>query len=120
MIDKELAAFLEEGIAIQIGTRNANLEPNGARVVAVKVEDDGQHVVAYVPKAAAPQVVPDLESNGQACTRVRASARRARVPGERGVRRGTRGACVRAPVRVRAVGTVGAAARVDRVPSGCN
>jgi hypothetical protein len=66
MIDKELAAFLQEGIAIQIGTRNANLEPNGARVVAIKVEDDGQHVVAYVPKAAAPQVVPDLESNGQA------------------------------------------------------
>ena len=66
MIDKELAAFLQEGIAIQIGTRNANLEPNGARVVAIKVEGDGQHVVAYVPKAAAPQVVADLESNGQA------------------------------------------------------
>jgi hypothetical protein len=66
MIDKELATFLQEGIAIQIGTRNARLEPNGARVVAIKVEDDGQHVVAYVPKAAAPQVVPDLESNGQA------------------------------------------------------
>ena len=42
MIDKELAAFLQEGIAIQLGTRNARLEPNGARVVAVKVEDDGQ------------------------------------------------------------------------------
>ncbi|HEY5618770.1 MAG TPA: hypothetical protein VIK60_12580 [Vicinamibacterales bacterium] len=66
MIDTELAAFLQEGIAIQIGTRNAVLEPNGARVVAVKVEDDGQYVVAYVPKAAAPQVVPDLEANGQA------------------------------------------------------
>ena len=66
MIDKELAAFLQEGIAIQIGTRNARLEPNGARIVAVKVEDDGQHVVAYVPKLAAPQVVSDLEANGQA------------------------------------------------------
>jgi hypothetical protein len=66
MIDKELAAFLQEGIAIQIGTRNARLEPDGARVVAVKVEDDGTHVVAYVPKAAAPHVMPDLEANGQA------------------------------------------------------
>jgi Pyridoxamine 5'-phosphate oxidase len=65
MIDKELAAFLQEGIAIQIGTRNAALEPNGARVVAVKVESDGQHVIAYVPKLAAPQVVPDLDANGQ-------------------------------------------------------
>ena len=66
MIDKELAAFLQEGIAIQIGTRNATLEPNGARVVAVKVEDDGSHLVAYVPKVTAPQVLPDLEANGQA------------------------------------------------------
>jgi hypothetical protein len=66
MIDTELAAFLEEGIAIQIGTRNARLEPNGARVVAVAVVPDGRHLVAYVPQAAASQVLPDLESNGQA------------------------------------------------------
>jgi hypothetical protein len=66
MIDTELAAFLQEGIAIQLGTRNARLEPNGARVVAVTVEGDGRHLVAYVPDAAAPQVLPDLEANGQA------------------------------------------------------
>jgi hypothetical protein len=66
MIDKELAAFLEQGIAIQLGTRNERLEPNGVRVSAVRVEDDGTHVVAYVPAEAAPQVLPDLESNGQA------------------------------------------------------
>jgi hypothetical protein len=66
MIDVDLAAFLEEGIAIQLGTRNARFEPNGVRVVAVAVERDGRHVVAYVPDAAAPQVLPDLESNGQA------------------------------------------------------
>ena len=66
MIDTELAVFLQEGIAIQLGTRNARLEPNGARVVAVTVEGDGRHLVAYVPDAAAPQVLPDLEANGQA------------------------------------------------------
>lgn len=66
MIGKELAAFLEEGIAIQIGTRNQRLEPNGARVVAVRVEDEGREIVAFVPELAAPQVLPDLESNGQA------------------------------------------------------
>src|SRR5687767_12843011 len=65
MIDKELASFLQEGIAIQLGTRNHRLEPNGVRVVAVAVEDDGQHLVAYVPATAAPQVLPDLEANGQ-------------------------------------------------------
>ena len=66
MISKELAVFLEEGIAIQMGTRNDRLEPNGARVVAVRVEDEGRQVVAFVPERAAPQVLPDLESNGQA------------------------------------------------------
>lgn len=66
MIDKELAAFLQEGIAIQLGTRNANLEPSGVRATAVRVEDDGSHVVAYVPRVAVAEVLPDLESNGQA------------------------------------------------------
>ena len=66
MIQKELAAFLEEGIAINIGTRSAALQPNGARVVAVKVDDDGRHVTAFVPAAAAPLLVPDLEASGQA------------------------------------------------------
>lgn len=66
MIDTELAGFLQEGIAIELGTRNDRLEPNGARVIAVTVDDDGTHVVAYVPAMAAAQVMPDLESNGQA------------------------------------------------------
>ena len=39
MIDRELAAFLEEGIGIQIGTRDASLAPNGARVVVTRAGD---------------------------------------------------------------------------------
>jgi hypothetical protein len=66
MIDRHLASFLQEGIAIQLGTRNAHLEPNGVRVVAAAVEADAHHVVAYVPEPAARDVLPDLESNGQA------------------------------------------------------
>ena len=66
MIQKELAAFLEEGIAINIGTRSASLQPNGARVVAVKVDDGGTHLTAYVPAGAAPLILPDLEASRQA------------------------------------------------------
>lgn len=66
MIDQELASFLQQGIAIQLGTRNERLEPNGARVVAVSVERDGRHVVAYVADAEASAVLSDLESNAQA------------------------------------------------------
>jgi hypothetical protein len=66
MIDSELAAFLQEGIAIQIGTRDADLAPDGARVLAVRVEDEGRHVVAFVPARAVRHVLPNLEANGQA------------------------------------------------------
>lgn len=66
MIDQELASFLQQGIAIQLGTRNARLEPSGVRVVAAAVDEDGRHVVAYVPQSEAAEVLADLEQNGQA------------------------------------------------------
>jgi hypothetical protein len=66
MLDESLAAFLQEGLAIHIGTRNARLEPNGARVPAVTVDEDRRHVVVYVPQAAAPPILADLRANGQA------------------------------------------------------
>lgn len=66
MIDAELSAFLEEGLGIQLGTRNDRLEPNGVRVVAVAVDPDRIHVVAYVPRISAERVLADLTANGQA------------------------------------------------------
>jgi hypothetical protein len=66
MIDAQLAAFLEEGLGIHIGARNERLRPSGARAVAVKVEEDGLHMVVYVADVAAPRVLADLQSNGQA------------------------------------------------------
>jgi hypothetical protein len=66
MIDKSTTEFLEGGLAIHLGTRNARLEPNGCRVTAVRVENQGREVVAFVPAAAAPAVFEDLHENGQA------------------------------------------------------
>jgi hypothetical protein len=66
MLDKSLTEFLEHGLAIHIGTRNAALRPNGCRVTAVRVEDQGRHLVAYLPKAATPAVLEDLRANGLA------------------------------------------------------
>jgi hypothetical protein len=66
MIDPALASFLQQGIAINIGTRDAKLSPSGARVSAVVVEPSGTHLVAYLPKVAAPHVLPNLEANRQA------------------------------------------------------
>jgi sugar/nucleoside kinase (ribokinase family) len=64
MIDRDLAAFLEEGLAIHIGTRDADLEPNGTRATAITTDEDGQHITIFVPKAAEARVLPNLEANG--------------------------------------------------------
>jgi hypothetical protein len=66
MIDRQLAAFLQEGVGIHIGTRNGALEPGGSRALAVVVDADGQQMVVYVSRAAAARILPDLEANGQA------------------------------------------------------
>lgn len=65
-----MAEFLQQGVAIHIGTRNERFEPNGARAVALKVEEDREHVVAYVPAIAAPRVLRDLEGNGHGAVTV--------------------------------------------------
>jgi hypothetical protein len=66
MIDPELAAFLQQGLSIHLGTRSEALEPSGARVAAVKVDEDRLHLTVYIAKVAAARVLPDLEQNGQA------------------------------------------------------
>lgn len=66
MLDKSLTEFLEQGLAIHIGTRNGRMQPNGCRVTAVRVEDQGRNLVAFLPQAATPAVLEDLRSNGQA------------------------------------------------------
>ena len=58
MIEPDLRAFLEGGLGIHIGSRTAALEPNGARALAVKVEEDRLHLVVYLPEAAASRVFP--------------------------------------------------------------
>ena len=70
MLDRSITEFLELGLAIHIGTRNARMEPNGCRVTALRVEDQGTHLIAYIPKAAAPAVLDDLTSNGKAAISV--------------------------------------------------
>jgi len=66
MIDRALAGFLEEGLSLHIGARDARLQPSGARAAAVAVEPDGSHMVVYVPDLGASRILPDLEANGQA------------------------------------------------------
>lgn len=66
MIDDALATFLQQGLAINIGTRNAALDPHAAYVPAAVVEPGGTHLTVFVPVVAGDEVVADLRDNGQA------------------------------------------------------
>lgn len=66
MLDKTLTEFLEQGLAIHLGTRDGRLRPNGCVVTAVRVEDEGRQLVAFVPERVTPAVFEDLRNNGQA------------------------------------------------------
>ncbi len=70
MLDEALTEYIHQGLAAQIGTRNAALQPNGGRLSAVRVEDDRRHIVAYIPAAAAGPLLDDLRENGQAAVTI--------------------------------------------------
>ena len=42
-LDEEITGFLQQGLAIHIGTRNERLEPNGAPLSPCAVDDDGSN-----------------------------------------------------------------------------
>lgn len=78
MIGPELKDFLEQGLARHIGVRDAMLQPEGARVVAARIADDGVHMLVYVAAVAAARLLPHLYANGLAAvTSVRATDDRA-------------------------------------------
>jgi hypothetical protein len=78
MLTEQLAGFLEEGLSTHIASRNERLEPSAARVMALQVDPDRKHVVAFVPAVSAGQVMRDLRANGQV------ALVSARPPDERG------------------------------------
>jgi hypothetical protein len=65
MLTPSLAAFIQGGVGIHIGTCNKRLEPSGARALAVAVDEDGTHIEVYIAEVAATRLMPDLKETGQ-------------------------------------------------------
>ena len=76
MIDAALALFLQQGLAINIGTRNARLEPHAAYAPAARVEPDGTHVVVFVPVIGAAAILVPTYSGRTASAVARHRPRR--------------------------------------------
>ncbi|MCU0225126.1 MAG: pyridoxamine 5'-phosphate oxidase family protein [Acidobacteria bacterium] len=61
-ISAELAAFLESGLSITAGTRDRELNPDGARAWAARVDEDRTHLTVFIHAKAAPALLRNLES----------------------------------------------------------
>ena len=65
MISRDLADFLESGISILIGTRDARLFPHCARGLGARVEKGGTELTVFLPDATCAPAVQNLRDNGR-------------------------------------------------------
>jgi hypothetical protein len=62
-ISEELAEFLESGVSILVGTRNAELRPSSHRAFGARVDRATSRVTVLLPIATAARTRANLESN---------------------------------------------------------
>lgn len=65
VITEELVRFCESGLSIAIGTRDATLAPEGARIWAVAIDADRIHLDAFAYAPAVGPTLANLEANAQ-------------------------------------------------------
>jgi hypothetical protein len=65
VITPELAAFLESGVSVLVGTRDARLVSECQRALGARVEPDGRHLVVFVPCAVGERIVADARATGR-------------------------------------------------------
>ncbi|HEX4334891.1 MAG TPA: hypothetical protein VH062_03195 [Polyangiaceae bacterium] len=61
----DLAGFLESGISILVGTRDARLRPSTLRAMGASVERDARVITLYMPEATSARTLANLRDNGQ-------------------------------------------------------
>ena len=63
MISAELASFLESGVSVLVGTRDARCVPDAMRGLGVRVERGGTEVTVWLPAATAGRALANLRDN---------------------------------------------------------
>jgi hypothetical protein len=61
----EVASFLESGISVLVGTRDARLVPESTRGVGGRVEAGGAELTVFLPAATAARAIANLRDNGR-------------------------------------------------------
>lgn len=65
MVPDELVPFIESGLSVLVGTRDARLVPEALRAMAPRVERGGEEVTVFLPHATAARALADLRDNGR-------------------------------------------------------
>ena len=65
MITEELAEFIQSGVSIQLGTRDARLVPDCIRLVGARVEPGRDEVTVFVPCGTGAKSIANLKDNGR-------------------------------------------------------
>jgi len=63
LISDELAAFLESGLSITVGTRDGQLNSDSARAWAVRIHDDRARLTAFLHSKAATAILRNLAAH---------------------------------------------------------
>jgi hypothetical protein len=64
-IAPELTEFLESGISVLVGSRDARLIPECARAFGARVEANGRELVVFLPVAASERTIANARDNGR-------------------------------------------------------
>ena len=62
-ISPELAEFLESGISVLVGSRDARMLPEVARAFGARVEADGRELTVFLPVATAARTLANASEN---------------------------------------------------------
>lgn len=65
MISDELLAFLEGGNSLSVGTRDAQLLPECARAIGLRVWNDRRHLSLFIPEGPGRRTLENLRDNGK-------------------------------------------------------
>ena len=65
MISSELAAFIESGISVIVGTRDARLRPDCVRGAGVRADPGAGTLTVFLPAATSERALANLADNGR-------------------------------------------------------
>ena len=65
MISPDLAEFIEAGVSVQVGTRDAQLVPECQRAVGARAEPDREQVTVYVPCGVGERIAANARATGR-------------------------------------------------------